>query len=74
MATQLGKNISKKRHQNRPVHLLAMYAEMESSLHKIRNWKIGDTIDLNIMEDHPATLFCDDIPMFEGAIGKTRST
>ena len=55
------------------VELSAMYTEMETTLHKIRNWKIGDTIDLNIMSDNLATISCGDIPMFEGTIGKTRA-
>ncbi|TMV45088.1 flagellar motor switch protein FliM, partial [Thioclava sp. BHET1] len=39
----------------------------------VLNWKPGDTVDLMLEEDAPATVLCSGVAMFRGAMGKKQN-
>lgn len=56
------------------VQLRSIFCEFREPLDKVMKWKVGDTLNLDISEDHHAKVICGKIPMFTGKVGKTRKT
>lgn len=52
------------------VDLEAELVEVRLPIQEIMNWKIGDTVNLWIEEDHDATVVCAQTPMFRATMGK----
>jgi len=52
------------------VRLQAVLAEARLPVDQILQWKPGSHVPLNIGRDAPATITCDEVPMFRGDIGQ----
>ncbi|MDK3016703.1 flagellar motor switch protein FliM [Pseudodonghicola flavimaris] len=52
------------------VELEAVLTQVQLPIQQIMRWQTGETVDLWIEEDHPATVICADTPMFRAALGK----
>ncbi len=55
------------------VSLTALLHEQSFAMTDVLNWTIGDTIELRLEEDHPATMLLSGVPMFRGVMGKKQN-
>ncbi|WP_164871633.1 FliM/FliN family flagellar motor switch protein [Solirhodobacter olei] len=55
------------------VTLTALLHERSYPMAEVLCWAVGDTIDLRLEEDHPATVLCSGVPMFKGVLGKKQN-
>ncbi len=55
------------------VTLTAMLHERHVPLAEVLGWKVGDTVELWIDDDHEATVTCSGVAMFNGVIGKKQN-
>ncbi len=55
--------------ENATVTLTALLHERAFPLAEVLGWSVGDTIDLHVEQDHPATVLLADLPMFRGVMG-----
>jgi flagellar motor switch protein FliM len=59
--------------ENSTVTLTALLHERSFPMAEVLCWAVGDTIDLRLEEDHPATVQCSGVPMFRGLMGKKQN-
>ena len=55
------------------VTLKALLHERVFAMTDVLGWAVGDTIDLRLEADHPATVMCSGVPMFRGVTGKRQN-
>ncbi len=55
------------------VDISAILDQQEISLNKVLNWQVGSQLMLNTVPDSKIELFCGDIPMFSGMMGRQGS-
>ncbi|SFP65348.1 flagellar motor switch protein FliM [Tranquillimonas alkanivorans] len=67
------RDVMRDRLQDTNVTLSAVLTELRVPMSDMLGWRPGETLDLGIDAEHPATVGCGGLPMFRGAVGRRKN-